>query len=74
MRSMIDHLEALTNDERRVWQALEESCDQYNGEANDEGRDLLRRLWALKDQWARLSLRIVFGYVYLSVKQQTRSI
>lgn len=74
MRSMIDHLEALTNDERRVWQALEESYDQYKGEANDEGRDLLRRLRGLKDEWARLSRRIVFGYVYLSVMQQTRSI
>lgn len=72
MRSMIDRLDALTNAERRVWQALEENCDQHNGEANDEGRHLLRRLRTLEDEWARLSLRIVFEYAGMSPAQRAR--
>lgn len=72
MLSMLDRLEVIEVAERGIGRALQESIRQHDGEVTMEIHDLLSHLEELNEQYARLSLRIVFAYAYLGPVQRAR--
>ena len=70
MLSMLDRLEVIEVAERGIGRALQENIRHHDGEVTMEIRDLMGHLQELNEQYARLSLRIVFAYAYLRLVQR----